>query len=367
MLDFYPSLLNKNVSSKREAFLNKNQHVISIAAVLPKEPHREEFRKGIELALQKINSTINMPFSVFVEYYEEKRNTAQKIVRNLNHTAILGYSDLKLAPNAGMIFTENNLLFFHFCTNYDMQNSNLKRCFSVVPSDKIITRAVVEKLEEKNLSKPYVIVSRAMDYNDLQSTLYPNQRKTSIDVVSRFTFFESEFNFDEMINKFDKDSFDSIIFVGRPKHCIEFIDQFRNLGFTEPVLIPEKFGSDVFNNIHAMNVEGEVIIFRGFITNDFSANNQTFLKEYMKTFKNEIPGLWAAYAYESLLVLCDAARKINSKNPLELSNYLYFYEQYDGLVDSLTFNKNGVLDGKTIYSLDITDSKLSISKKYIIE
>lgn len=367
ILDFFPYLLNKDLGKKRTSILSRNQKAISVAVVSPKGKYKQSFIKGLKTAQQKINSRLDMPYSFYLDFYDENKSSALEIARDLNHSAVIGYSDPKISENAGMIFSKSNLLFMHFSTSNAMRSSNISKTFTIVPSNKLLAKAIIKRMADKMLRKAYVVVSRKDTYHELHLALYPGLIKTDIKVTGKFSYFEDKVNFSKLISGFDKDKFDCVIFIGEPENCALFTHNFRNLGFTEGIIYPEKLGDDLTTLKTSKKDRENLLIIKGYNTQDETPLNKEFVKSFTSSFSGEIPNEWSALGFESLMLLADVAKQTNSKDPYDLANFLYFNQEFEGLTDTLIFNKEGHLKGRSLYGVEFKNDRTETNKYFIQE
>jgi branched-chain amino acid transport system substrate-binding protein len=303
-------------------------------------------KQGAELAVRFANEkggTHGRPIKLVVRSMEGPWGTGSKQAVNLifeeNVWALLGSHDGRNAHLVEQAATKSTVVFASaWASDPTLSQAFVPWFFNCVPNDQQQASILIEEIYNKRkFSRIATITDDAYDSNQaLQSFLkYVNLAVKSEPVQFLYNNYSAEP--DVLADQIRKSKTDCIVLFCRPSASLKIIRLVRQNKMSHPV-----FGSLLILNENELS-EQELQEFDSVLhvpSGTWSGSKcLAFRQEYQKTF-GKMPGLVAAYAFDGMNFLIEAARTCGVSDREKIQNYLK-NAAHDGVTGTLRFDNMG--------------------------
>jgi len=133
-----------------------------------------------------------------------------------------------------------------------------------------------------------------------------------------------------------EDNIDAIFLGGFQNHLILLIKQMNELGINKPILTEKTIERQDIVNVLGELSEGII-----YAVADYDENtNPEFWNKYVERY-NENPPIWAAQAYDNLMILSMIFEKCDFDDTDCIKDELYKVKDYPGVAGITSFDENG--------------------------
>ena len=325
-----------------------------------------EFDLGFQLALEEINTAggINGRELKVLKVDDkgsvaEGMKAAQYFIQQ-EVTAVIGHFNSSVALITAQIYDNNDTVYIASCATIPfLMKDTYTKVFRTIPDDKQVIQKLFDFINGQGIQN--VVVYYAEDdfgrgVADSAQTFAPVY---GIEIIDRTTIVHQN-NFDRVMDRWRAldceavligDTFDNV------KNQIKAIKQ-----AIPDILILGTSSLDYPDYITYLgkSAEGSIIPthYKSLAT---SQANQNFHYTFKQQFRKE-PDMYAAIAYDTLMILKTALERATRQNTTEktvisLSEALLDIRRYSGVTGTVHFNQNGEIEGDNIFLKIVVDGE----------
>lgn len=307
----------------------------------------QDISKGVEIAIDEMNESMD---SSFIQKNYEDEGYLSKAVINAESIvedrslAVIGHSESHISASTASIYEFNKILMINpsSTSSKGITDRSYKYIFRSMPSDKIISRSMVEYMKREGYSRIMVCYS---DNSYGRSFANAIESSSTIDVVDRVSFSvgdEREFKY--ILQKWSLYSFDAVVYIGYLDEAINFVRVMSSLDI--PIICGESVATDEFIDRLGSLAEGIVMPQLFYPESDRA---KRFVDKFRERHGRD-PNFISAIAYDSAKMIGQA---IKEEGVDELVKYIRKI-RYVGVAHNYSFDRDGdvVMSGVGIQTID---------------
>ncbi len=319
---------------------------------------------GIMLAAEEINSAggalgrrIQIVNGNDDSVVNKGRLIAQNFADNLDMVAVIGHYYSYISIPASAIYEFSGLLLITpFSTSPKLTNQKFKFVFSNIPNDDLFGTKMANFAKAKGYNKVAICYVQD-DYGRGLATAFEKRTfELSIKVGDCLPYNEaSEYDFQEILSRWQHINFDAIFFAGMAKEAAIFIKRARNMGMDIPVIGGDGMDSPDLIKYGGKAVEGTII------ASIFNPNSsRKGVRDFVNICKEKfgiIPEPSEAQGYDTLKLLAYAIEKAGSTVPEKIAETIRSTKGWIGVTGQHTFTENGDVIDKHIVKKIVRNGK----------
>lgn len=353
--------LTKELAEQREKQAGRGDNII-IGVPVPYDfaEKNTNFLKGIELALEEINSEGIDGKKIKLEIADDKGifknavDIAQEFSRNSRMLAVIGhwFSDVCI-PVSNIYEEAGMLVVVPTVSNPELMDKGHRLVFQNIPSDRIIAKGMSDYARIQGYQKVVIYYEESSYGRNLADAIETGLRENGIRVVDRTSGLITEMQMKKAYKKWNALDFDAILLALNMPEGADFIRELRKLD--QDVAIISGDGLDVGNFIDLLGKDAEGIVISTIYSPDHqSPQLEEFTAKYVRKY-NELPDVWAIQGYDSLMLIANAIKGSGSYSPGVIANYLREMEPLETVSGRISFNEFGEVQGREVYNKKVID------------
>jgi len=347
-----------DLQQRRFAAAKSSEGPIDIALSWVENDYNSGFLEGTSLAVDTLNGRGGiLGRKVKTRLYGQGAEEASRaIALNTQHPVIIGHETSSEAIPASITYQRSGLLFIApYATHPDLTVHEFNLVFRSVPDD----RAMVLKLAElgalqgaKGLA---VLCVRNAYGTSLRQRIEEYSEDNGVKVVEALSYSEQQADFREVAYQIRGYTVDGIFvgdYVPRVAHLIK---QLRAQGITVPILGCDGLDDHVsLWEIAGKSSDDTFVVSVYDPPGDISPSNtmiSAYEREFLDGFAeagNGDPDVFAASAYDAVMLYAQAAEKAQTTDPLVVASMLKYGGPWEGLTGKYSFDAQGNVVGKKL-------------------
>ncbi|MDD3853383.1 MAG: ABC transporter substrate-binding protein [Syntrophomonadaceae bacterium] len=348
---------------QREKNTGRSETIL-VGVPVPMEFTREntKFLQGIELAVEDINSKGVNGKKIEVKIVDDKGvfknavDIAQGFSENTEMIAVIGhwYSDIcipiaKIYEEAGMLNIVPTV------SNPELTEKGYKYVFQNITSDNEIARKICSHAKAQGYEKVVIYYEESSYGENLAHAIEEAAQENEIKVLDRTAGLATVDQFRKAHDKWSALEFDAVLLALNMPEGGKVISELRELNQEAGIISADGLDVEHFSDELGDKAEGVVIV-TTYSPEYLSSELQGFIKRYQQKF-NEKPDIWAIQGYESLQLITRAIDATDSCSPTVIAEYLHDMKKQESVLGTISFNENGELEGRGIYTKVIIDGQ----------
>lgn len=337
---------------------------IKIGVILPLSGNMKDFgmeyKRGIELAVEGINNKGGIYGRPIVLFYKDSKydkqesiESVKQLINNENIEIVFAYSDIE-AISISSIVKENDILLFNqgfssVLTNLESNN------FRNSISHWVLGESMMTYMN----SFESIVVLFEMDYESTSMiNHFADINNNTINVVYQSSFMVEKTNFSKYIEKINTKQPQAVLYVGSSTIALEsFLKQIK-----ESQINTKVYTSDVILQLEDLSYANNVNFIALAPNNDKKMQNQwkALQLEYQNKYNSSIVyDDIVKKGYDSVNIISKAVKR-NGYNSIEISDYLYDMNKFNGFLGKYSFDENGDVTGLEYSLYQVVDNKVEL-------
>jgi branched-chain amino acid transport system substrate-binding protein len=347
------------------------------------------------------------------------RQVANSFASNLDMVAVIGHRYSSVAIPASITYEKQGLVFIApTSTNLALTTHNFKFVFRMLPNNEKMGNQIASYCHDNGYQKMAVLNDWNPYGEELAASFIKNavEKPNNIQIVFHRSFFPDKTDFLEMMAELKKREFDAVFLSGSPETSGRLIQQSREMGIKKPffggdsleflellkpsdsltleevnlikeaakgTVVPTVFNEDIislakyFNQLlkeHGLEFnqtvlnqlktelaekseisEENLVLLE--ILEEYLNKIQQFIEDFRKEY-GKYPHRLAALGYDSIYLLTDAMKKVQSTVPIQVATHLrYMSEPWAGVTGAHIFEEDGDIKNKKFYFKKLENGK----------
>lgn len=233
-------------------------------------------------------------------------------------------------------------------------------CFKDPLQGNLMANFAVKELKAKTCA---IIRNNTSDYsNGLTDSFKTSFSAAGGQVVLEDSYEHGDKDFTEILLKLKNQKFDFVYLPGYYQEAGLFIKQARTMGINQPI-----GGGDGWNAPSIVTLAGAQALNNTYFTDHFSVGDSDkavveFADKYKRIY-GQLPDMFAALGYDSVMILGEAIRDAQSYNPEDITASLANIKDFTGVTGEMTMGedhnpiKSGVImefkEGQQVFKMRI--------------
>ncbi len=354
---------SSQAAMQREKAARKVSYV-TIAVPIPLEfaEKNTKFLQGINLALEELNKKDVNKIKFRLDIVDDQANfktavdLAQGFSKETGVLAVIGhwYSDICLPISK--IYEEAELLtIVPTVSNPELTNKGYKYIFQSITSDKKIAEKMCAYAKSQGYTRIVVCYEESSYGENLAKALEKEAAQSGLVIVDRRTGLVTGEQFRSAYDKWAALEFDAVLLALNMPEGAYFISRLRQINQEAAVISAD--GLDVADFIAELGENAEdTVIVTTYSPEDSRTQLDSFIVKYQAKY-HEQPDVWAIQGYEALQLIAHALEETGSFSPAVLADYLCQMEPWPSVSGIISFNENGEIEGREIYSKKVENGQ----------
>ncbi len=339
-----------------------NEIVVAVPVPLAFAEQNTKFLQGINLARDDINTVGVNGKKIKLTIVDDQANfktavdLAQRFSRETDVLAVIGhwYSDICLP--VAKIYEEAELLtIVPTVSNPELTQKGYRYIFQSITSDKKIAEKMCVYAKSQGYHRVVICYEESSYGENLAKAIDEAAQANGLIVIDRRSGLVTEEQLQIAHDKWEALDLDAVLLALNMSEGANFIRRLRQMDQDTAVIAAD--GLDVANFIGELgqNAEGAVIV-TTYSPFDNRSRLAGFAQKYQAKY-HEQPDVWAIQGYESLQLIAHAMDETKSYSPTILAEYLRQMEPWQTVSGAVSFNENGEIEGRTIYTKVVVDGQ----------
>ncbi len=340
----------------------KDSIIIGVPVPLSFAQENTKFLKGIDMALEDINSAgvngkkVELKIADDEGVFKTAVDIAQEFSEDTRMIAVIGhwYSDICI-PISNIYEQAGMVTIVPTVSNPELTEKGYNYIFQSIVNDKKIAKEMCTYAKDQGYKNIVICYEESSYGKNLADAIEKEARENKIKIVDRTSGLLTEEQFKKAHDKWKALEFDAMLLALNMPEGGDYIKALRAMNKDAAILSAD--GLDVENFIDALGPDAEGVVI---ITTYSPWNEQAKLKQFTKRYQekyNEEPDVWAIQGYESLQVIAHAIRQTESYSPAVLADYLRNMEPWQSISGEIGFNEYGEIEGRGIYKKMVADGQ----------
>ncbi|WP_339304071.1 ABC transporter substrate-binding protein [Paenibacillus sp. FSL R5-0519] len=352
----------------REKTLGGSSNDVFVGAVWPFEKQNEQFREGLQLALEQINKAgvLGGKQIKLLEMDDGASTTngmaiAQQFADNPSVSAVIGHRGSAVTVPASRIYANAGIVLLSpASTSPKLTDVSSPYIFRNIPNDNQIGQSLAlyaAGTKHQNIAIYYT----DDEYGRGLANAFEQQATLSgQNVVDRVSGYKDGADMIRIVNKWETLDTDLIMVATKVDEGITFVKAIRAAGMNTQVIGGDALDSAEFAQ-GGGSVEG-VIVASVYDNQGQSTINQDFRSLYIQKY-GKAPDKWAAQAYDSLKLLAAGIDGAGSRSPKDIAEALSNLTSWEGVTGEHFFDAQGDVQGMSIVMKKLQQGKFQILKE----
>ncbi len=356
--------------------LNPDLDPLYIAIVWPISTTSNRLVEGVRLAADEINRQGGIyGHPIGLKIYDSKsdiptsRDIAHDICDDDDIIAVVGHYHSYIVQVNSFIYSNSGLLFITPGGQAQLNSlENIETFFRTIPNTRQISEDAAFYTQQLNFRNPVIITEDDMFEEDFSKQYQIKLNKYGITPVYNFKFLKWKNNNRMIINQLQLFDHDLVVLAITPTFTTQMLSEALKMGLNEDFMTldlnPHSLASNgQFDSTRIYNLS----IFEYY--NNPSEKLNHFLDSYERAYGDSLrhaystlsnqdstlveidikPDGYAAYGYDTIMLLAQAIKKARSIDPIILATYLRYNSVYEGVTGSHEFDKHGNVFQKPLY------------------
>lgn len=346
----------------REKTLGSSSNEVIVGAVWPFEKQNEQFREGLQLALEQINKegVLGGKKIKLLEMDDGASTTkgmaiAQQFADNPSVSAVIGHRGSSVTVPASRIYANAGIVLLSpASTSPKLTDVSSPYIFRNIPNDNQIGQSLAlyaAGTKHENIAIYYT----DDEYGRGLANAFERQATLSgQNVVDRVSGYKDGADMMRIANKWETLDTDLIMIATRADEGITFVKAIRAAGMDTPIIGGDALDSAEFAQ-GGGSVEGTIVA-SVYDDQGQSTVNQDFRSTYIKHY-GKAPDKWAAQAYDSLKLLAAGIEEAGSRSPKAIAEALSDLTSWEGVTGEHFFDTQGDVQGMSIVMKKLQQGK----------
>lgn len=342
-----------------------DEATIYLASVGPESRMEGEFQNGVTLAIEEIEASGALPgVSIQVDYFDDKRDltTGIKIAQKLaeqgdKYSAVIGHWNASIGIPASTIYNNAGLLnITPMVSSPDLTKPTKEYIFRAVPTDAQEAKTMAVYAAEKGYDAIAICYTDS-DYGvGLSKEFEKASAELGIQILDIHSGFVNQAEFDKQYAKWEALGVKAIFIADSLPFAVDLIHQIREKAPEMPILSAGGFSFDDVVSLAGEDSDG--IAFISLYYPDQTLDSQIdFNQRYLSKFGQAPDTFLAAKGYECVALLVEAIQKTGSRSSEELAAYLHQLDNWEGIIDSYSFEENGDPKDMKLYVVEVNSGQ----------
>ena len=328
--------------------------VVGVPVPLDFAKDNTKFLKGIELALEDINSEGINGKKISLEVVDDKGNfktavdVAQEFSQNTDMVAVIGHWFSDICIPVSNIYEEAGMLtIVPTVSNPELTEKGYKYVIQSIINDKKIAEKICAYAKSKGYKRVVICYEESSYGKNLADAIEKEAGANNIKILDRASGLVTEEQFKKAHDKWQALEYEAVLLALNMPEGAKYISELRKMD--QDVGIISADGLDVSNFVEVLGKDAEGVVI---ITTYSPHNNRPGLIKFTKKYQekyNEEPDVWAIQGYESLQLISHAIKQTNSFSAAVLADYLREMEPWPTVSGNIHFNEYGEISGRDIY------------------
>ncbi|CAH1195524.1 Leucine-, isoleucine-, valine-, threonine-, and alanine-binding protein [Paenibacillus plantiphilus] len=330
----------------REKELKSQSGEVVIGVVWPFAQRNDQFREGLQLALEEVNEkgVLGGKKIRLIEEDDEGSTTkgmaiAQQFAENTSVAAVIGHRSSSVTIPASRIYDHAGILLLSpASTSPKLTDVNSSYIFRNIPNDDQLGQALALYAAETDYRNIAIYYTDDEYGRGLANSFEDQAGKSNLRIVDRLSGYKEASDVRRIADKWEALDCELILVATSAADGIAFIKELRAAGVDTPII-----GGDALDSAEFAAAGEDVqdaVVASVYNPLEQSKINEHFKQQFIAKYGVE-PGKWAAQAYDSLKLLADAIEGAGSRSPAEISTHLTELKQWEGAAGSRSFSDSG--------------------------
>jgi branched-chain amino acid transport system substrate-binding protein len=342
----------------REAALRSADEV-TIAAVWPFARDDNLFEEGLDLALEQIRldgplagKRVNLVKKDDGDTVVRGMAVAQELAGDRSVAAVIGHRSSAVTLPVSEIYDQAGILLLApSSTSPRLTEQNSSLIYRNIPSDIHIGGEIAEYLFQSGYRRVVIYYADDEYGRGLANAVEDRARELGVTIIDRLSDYKDAADARRIADKWQALGSEAAVIAAEGSEVLPFIRHLRAAGFDKLIIGGDGLDDLAFASAGSI-VEGSLVVtvYHGDMPHE---DNNRFRQLFLDRYGTE-PDKWAAQAYDSLLLLADAARQAGSWLPRDLANALQQMKDWDGAGGKRSFAANG-----DVYDMEIVVKQMA--------
>lgn len=348
-----------------------DQNVVYLAVAGPESRMEGEFKNGIALALEEINTGDYLAGrTVQVDYFDDKRDltTGIKIAQSLadqkdHYSAVIGHWNASINIPAAQIYEDAGLTAITpMVSSPELTEVKRNYIFRTVPSDREEAILMAEYAASQGYQTIAICYADSTYGRDLADEFQNASQDRGISIADAHLYFINQAEFNLQYEKWTALGVDAVFVADSLPYAKDMITMIREKSKDLPILSASGFSLD--DVVALMGTDSNHI---SYVTLFHPANPSAGFQQFAKAYQTkygEIPASFLSYiGYETIYLISDAVNATGSTASAEIAAYLHQMGPRQGLIDTYNFTENGDPQGIRLSLVEVKNGSTTYLQK----
>lgn len=359
---------NENSDRARQAWAEKKDGniVIGVAGRIKFMKDVTKFLDGVYMAVDEINENGGIEGRrIQIIEADDKASImegtviAQKFIDNPKVVAVIGHTSTHVSIPTSTIYEKAGVVMLSpIVSNPKLTQRGYKYVFQNIPSDYEIGKEMAVFAKKQGHKRIAIYYADTPYGKGLANAFEDVAVENDITIIDRTSSYTDAYEFERAINKWKALDVDGVFVADSIRTGKEFILKLKETGIDVPILGGDGLDTNFIEELGQAS-EGAAIA-TIFNHDDNNPRLQSFIDKFQAKYKTQ-PDVWALQGYDSIKLLAYAIEKAGGSVPSQIAKSLHSIEEFEGVIDKISFDENGRVKGKVVYKKIVVSGKF----KYI--
>lgn len=329
----------------------KKEDVIRIGALLSETgsgaPYGKDNRRGVELAVEEVNSAGGIDGKKVLVVYEDDKTTPKgatdgisKLIFQDNVNVVIGSTVSSATLAAAPIADSSNVVLISPGASSPKITNAGDFVFRVWISDELEGSKMADYMFYEDRFKRISLMYINNEYGvGLRNVVERRFIQLGGQIATVESFNQDATDFRAQLAKIKQLNIDGLYLAGYYRELGNLLNQARALALKIPIRSCVTFEDPELLKIAGKNAEDVVYSSPYFDLDDTASVFRSFRNSFKERFGTE-PGNFAAHGYDALMVIASALKE-GARTGAQIRNLLYKTRDYPGVSGRTTFDQNG--------------------------
>jgi len=328
-------------------------------------------KKGMEMAIDELNAKGGILGHKVEGIYEDNRgdtteiaNIATKYITQDKVNAMVGDPCTGLTKVAAEIAQKNKTVIFSAgATGEGVVEIGDFVFRNTLLDKKAVPEVVKWMINTKKWTKMAIVTSQNNGYSTALTPVFEQAIKANnATIVLQESINDGETDFSAQVTNLKAAQADVLVFTGYYTEAALFMKECQKQNVSISLIGGDGlYGQDLIK-LGGDAVEGKVIYYCGFTTDQPSKETEAFITAYKAKY-NEEPDMFAAQYYDAVMILAKAMTEANSTDPAVYKDKLAALKDYPGVSGKTSFGSDREPMKSPICLITIKNGKFALLEK----